>query len=135
MADGTTKPIELLEIGDLVLSFDEESGQMKPDRVTKLLRHPKEDTYLIINGHLRVTPIHPVLSKGEWKRIDSLEIGDTLTNARGEDIPIESIDIVKETVDVYNFEVNPYHTYIAGGIVVHNSKRFEQPPCDPLCDP
>ncbi|MFC1704535.1 hypothetical protein ACFL1E_07150 [Candidatus Omnitrophota bacterium] len=27
---------------------------------------------------------------------------------------------VREPTEVYNLEVNPYHTYVAGGIVAHN---------------
>lgn len=122
MGDGSFKAIEEVKVGDLVMAFDEKKSQMKPDKVKELLFHPKEEGYLIINGHLKVTPVHRVLSKGRWVEIGSLKVGDTLTNTQGEDAPIESIKVVNGPVDVYNFEVNPYHTYVAGGFIVHNAK-------------
>ena len=122
MADGSQKPIEDIKVGDIVLSFDENSGKMIPDRVSEIFHHPKESTYLIINGYLRVTPIHSVLSNGKWIPIGELSVGDPLTNSEGKDIDIENVIAVKELVDVYNFEVNPYHTYVAEGYVVHNRK-------------
>ncbi|MFH1232132.1 MAG: polymorphic toxin-type HINT domain-containing protein [Planctomycetota bacterium] len=122
MADGSSKPIEDIKVGDIVLAFDQESGEMKPDKVSEIFRHPKEDTYLVINGHLKVTPIHPVLSKGKWVSIGDLKVGDSLTNTEGKDVPIKTITVAKELVDIYNFEVNPYHTYVADGYIVHNRK-------------
>ncbi len=122
MADGSTKPIEKIKVGDMVSAFNETTQKMQPDKVTKLFRHPKEDTYLIVNGHLKVTPIHRVLSKGKWAQIGDLNVGDTLTNAMGKDVPIETIVTAKDSVEVYNFEVNPLHTYVAAGFVVHNRK-------------
>ena len=47
-------------------------------------------------------------------------MGDTLTNPKGEDVLIESIVRFNEPVNIYNFEVNPYHTYVANGIIAHN---------------
>lgn len=122
MADGTIKPIEKIVVGDNVLAYDQETKQMKPDKVTQIFQHDKEDIYLVINGELKVTPIHRFLSKGNWVEIGKLKVGETLTNPQGEDVAIKTIEVVKEKVDIYNFEVNPCHTYVAGGFVVHNRK-------------
>ena len=45
-------------------------------------------------------------------------------------IVIESIKTVEEPVTVYNFSVNPYQTYVADGVIVHNKPPIpsEQPP-------
>ena len=101
------------------MAFDEQSASLKPGTVSKLFQH-KTDEYLIINQHLKVTGNHPVYSKGRWVEVGRLKIGDALMNARGTPEPIASIQQVTGPVKVYNLEVNPYHTYIAGGIVVHN---------------
>ncbi|HOW35276.1 MAG TPA: polymorphic toxin-type HINT domain-containing protein [Candidatus Omnitrophota bacterium] len=122
MADGTQKPIENISVGDVVLAFDEETKQMKPDKVTEVFKHDQEDTFLIVNGHMKVTPIHRVLSKGAWTEIGKLKVGDTLTNTQGEDVAIQTIEVVNNKVNIYNFEVNPYHTYVADGVIVHNRK-------------
>ena len=120
MANGTQKPIEEIQVGDIVLAFNENTGQIEPDTTTEVFSNLKEDTYLIINRALKVTSFHPVLSKGKWVKIKDLEIGDTLTNTQGEEVAIFDIVEVKESVEVYNFETNPLHTYIANGFIVHN---------------
>jgi len=119
LVDGSFKPIEQVKVGDRIMAFDEKTRSLKPGTVSKLFQHDA-DAYLIINQHLKVTGNHPVYSKGKWVEIGRLKIGDTLMNARGKPEPIASIQQVTEPVKVYNLEVNPYHTYIAGGIVVHN---------------
>lgn len=39
MADGTTKPIEDIEIGDEVLAYDPQAGERRPRKVTHLWVH------------------------------------------------------------------------------------------------
>ncbi|MFC1704651.1 right-handed parallel beta-helix repeat-containing protein [Candidatus Omnitrophota bacterium] len=119
MSDGTQKPIEQVKVGDTVLAFDEETGEFKEDKVVEFFQHPAEE-YLIINEYLKVTKNHPVYSNGKWVEIGSLTIGDELFNRDSKPVRITSIKEVKEPTQVYNLEVNPYHTYVAGGIVAHN---------------
>jgi len=121
MADHTTRPIEKVKVGELILAFDETTKTLKEDKVKEFFEHDA-DEYLIVNGTLRVTANHPVYSNGKWTEIGKLKIGDTLLNAKGKEEPITSIQKIREKAKVYNLEVNPYHTYIAGGIVVHNKK-------------
>ena len=130
MSDGTIKLIEDMEVGDMVLAFDKKTKTMKPGKVSHVFDHEQEENYLIINNHLRVTQIHRVLSKGEFTEIGNLKVGDTLTSTKGEFIPITSIHEVKEPVDIFNFEVEPFHTYVAGGYIVHNRKEdpFQEVP-------
>jgi len=120
LADGTTKPIERIEAGDMVLAWDEASGELKPDAVRAVHDPIAADSYLIVNDLLRFTDTHPVLSHGEWVKAGELRVGDALTAADGNLVAIESIRTVLGPVTVYNFAVNPYGTYVADGIVVHN---------------
>lgn len=119
MSDGTTKPIETIKAGEKVLSYDFETKQFKPDKVTKVLRHVSEG-YWIVNGHLKVTPNHPVLSNGQWTQIGKLKTGDVLFGVNSQAQTIKTIERIPGKIKTYNIEVNPYHTYIAGGYVVHN---------------
>jgi len=119
MADGSTKPIEKVGKGESILAFDEATKELKPDKVKQTFRH-KTDQYLIVNGNLRVTENHPVYHNGKWVEIGTLKQGDSLLNSDGKTVPITSMTRVFHKAKVYNLEVNPYHTYIAGGIVVHN---------------
>jgi beta propeller repeat protein len=131
MTDGTTKPIEQVQVGDTVLAFDEATKELKPDKVGKVFKHTI-DQYLIINGQLEVTANHLVYSDGQWVEIGQLKIGDNLLNFQGKPEKITSIEIVKKVVQVYNLEITSYHTYIAGGVVVHN--KAEPPPKLPMVD-
>jgi len=126
LADGSFRPIEKLKVGDWVLAFDEKTKTLKKDKVKEFFEHETEE-YLIVNGHLRVTANHPVYSEGKWTEIGKLKVGDALLDHKGNPYPITSIQKVKEHVKVYNLEVNPYHTYIAGGVVVHNKAK-------PICE-
>lgn len=132
MANGKTIPIEQIKVGDQVASFDAVNKQLVKGAVKKLLRHQAKG-YLIINGRLKVTPEHRVYSDGKWKKIGSLKVGDNLFTSQGQ--PEKIIDIKKapEKAGVYNFHVQPFHTYIAGGYVVHNVKLDPLDPTEPPC--
>lgn len=119
MSDGSLKPIEQVKVGDAVMAFDEKTGSFKEDKVSEFFQHDA-DKYLIINDNFRVTPNHLVYSKGKWVEIGSLKIGDKLFNSEGKSDSITSMKEISQKVTVYNLEVNPYHTYVAGGFVVHN---------------
>lgn len=123
--DGTELPIEDIKKGMDVYAFDKESGELKVSKVSETFFHPKENTYLIINDDLLVTPNHPVLNNNKWVEIGELEEGDMLTDKDNNPIPINKIEEVKELSDVFNFEVEKYHTYVAQGIIVHNKNTEE----------
>jgi len=127
LADGSVKPIEEVVAGDLLLAFDEASGELKPDAVRGVHQGLTSDHHLVINDELRLTWIHPVLSAGEWVEVGRLHVGDALTAADGSEIVIESRQVVPGPVDVFNFEVDPLGTYVAGGVVVHNKKLPTKP--------
>ena len=119
MADGSTKDIETIKVGDTVIAFDQESGKNKSDEVVETFIH-EEDSYLLINNRIKATSNHPVFHKGRWVDIGLLNIGDELTKVDGSKEKITSIEKIKEPVMVYNLEVNPYHTYYADNILAHN---------------
>jgi len=125
MKQGTFKRIEDVQVGDTVLAYDESTQTLQEDQVKKTFVHTVQE-YLIVNGQLRVTPNHRVYSGGQWVEIGTLTIGHVLQEPGGKARVISSIQKVRETVDVYNLEVNPYHTYIADGVIVHNKKQEVQ---------
>lgn len=122
MADGTTKNIENIMSGDLVSTLKNESDDTSVSgKVIKTQNHIVSE-YRIINGTLRVTPEHRILVNGEWKTAGEIHVGDFLRGQKGQPVKVESIEIRHGLVKVYNFAVENYHTYIAGGIYVHNDK-------------
>ncbi|MBM3251820.1 MAG: prepilin-type N-terminal cleavage/methylation domain-containing protein [Candidatus Omnitrophica bacterium] len=129
MADGSLKPIEQIKVGDKVIAFDQDTEKFKEDKVTELFHH-KVNKYLIINDKIKVTNNHLVYSAGKWIEIGKLKVGDKLLNAEGKPEAITSIEKVSGDVFVYNFELNPYHAYVAGGIVAHNKKLIPISPIE-----
>jgi hypothetical protein len=122
MADGSKKPIEEIAVGDVVLAYDEKSGEMKPDRVKTVYEPADSPGYLVINGSLQLTMIHPVLTPDGFKEIGKLKVGDRLVGADQKEIEIASIERKGDHVTVYNFHTNPYQTYVANGVIVHNKE-------------
>ena len=134
MADGTKVAIENIKAGDEVLSYSFEDNKFVIDQVTHFFEHIV-DEYLIINGHLKVTPNHPVFVGGLWVEAGDLKQGDHLLNVDNQKEMIVSIDKIAQSVKVYNLEVNPTHTYIADNVVVHNKppSDWEAPCYDGVC--
>jgi len=128
MADGTTKPIEQIAVGDVVLAYDKATGEMKPDPVKRLHEPFTADSYLLVNGRLRITPTQPVFSDGRWLDMGDLRVGDTLTAANGSAVKIESLEVVEGPVTVYNFDVNPFETFVADGFIVHRKQTIVEGP-------
>jgi hypothetical protein len=124
LADGSLKPVEKIEKGDHVLSYDEITGRMGPSEVLKIHAPWKTDHYLVINGSIRVTETHPVLSQGTWVTTGELEVGSLMTGTDGLQVPVVSIRRVDEEALVYNFQVAA-GTYVAQDIVLHNKEDCE----------
>ena len=61
-------------------------------------------------------------TEGPWITKVNQQVYDKDNNP----IPISKIKEVNELSDVFNFEVEKYHTYVAEGIIVHN-KGIEDP--------
>src|SRR6185312_11581785 len=129
MADGTTRPIAAIREGDRVVSFDPATGELGTKRVTGVMVHEVKRVLVIESGDSRVvtTPEHPfyieggVFAAAGWLRRGDCAMrllgGAPLASAR-----ITSVQTEERTATVYNFEVEDWHTYIAGGFAVHNLK-------------
>lgn len=124
LADGTTKPVEKIEVGDRVLSFDLGEQRTVESEVLDVHRPYSTDVYYVINGRLRATESHPVLTRAGWTAVSELERGDLIRMDGDREAMVTSIEIVKETATVYNFQVAA-GTYIADGMIVHNKEDCE----------
>ena len=126
MADGTTKKIKDIREGDVVVSYDLESGKTSSETVSNLFIHPNTPGgYLVINGVLKVTPNHLIYSpsRDSWVKAESLAVGETLLNSAGERVNISSIEKVEGTNTVYNLGLpGPNHTFFTEDFLVHNHK-------------
>ncbi|MBO6629674.1 MAG: hypothetical protein JJ939_14760, partial [Alphaproteobacteria bacterium] len=142
MADGSSKPIEKIRAGDWVLSFDQ-SGNLQPGRVTSVFESATNNLLTLSNG-LVTTPGHPFLtSNGSFSPI--LEITSArlpVVDRAGNEIYVaakrmlnsgeEIVRVVgggamqsESLFPVFNFSVEGYQTYVAGGLRVHNTSILD----------
>ena len=117
------RAIETLEPGDLVVSFDDQ-GELHHAKVLKVHVHEGERVvrYRLWGGAvLDATPNHWVLNQfNAFVEIGTLGADDCLVDENGHLRPIvERSEFCRGTV--YNLTVEGHHTFIAGGIRVHNA--------------
>ena len=128
------KAIEKIRPGDKVLSADPETGRQEEKEVVRTF--VKETDILV---HLRIggeeivtTENHPFYVDGEgWVTAGELTEEDHVLDSEGRKLQVEEkyVEKLEESVKVYNFKVEEFHTYYVGdaGILVHN-KCWDDPP-------
>ena len=141
MADGTTKNIEDIVIGDKVVSYNEFTKSFEADEVTNtIIKHNSDDLVDIklSNGtQLGMRAYHPLLTTTGWKSLRPA-IAESLDDLHKE-VPLlcegdilvgldQTPSIIKvinrnfiENYDTYNITIAKNHNYIANGIVAHNA--------------
>ncbi|HEX6235791.1 MAG TPA: DNRLRE domain-containing protein [Acidimicrobiales bacterium] len=128
MADGSTKPIEDVEVGDRVVATDPETGESGSRRVTHVWVHDDTVVDLEVDGEVvTTTEDHQFWNDtdGEWQASEDLDPDDRLLTADGDTITVDGLDwSTAETTAAYNLTVDDLHTYyIAVGdesALVHN---------------
>lgn len=123
------KNIEDIQIGDVVLSYNEEIHQNEYSIVLQTMIHDvTEEIYdlYIEDEILTVTGIHRFYIRRkhniEWIPASDLHIGDYVLFADGNWHPIFKIKVRIRSLLVYNFEVSHNHNYYVGRnrILAHN---------------
>lgn len=122
LPNGKTKNIEDIATGDVIETLKSETDNTPVRGTVMKTQNHIVSEYLVINASLRVTAEHRILVNGQWKTAGDVRIGDTLRGQYGAPIAVHSLERHHELVKVYNFAVENYHTYIAGGVYVHNDK-------------
>jgi len=127
LADNSSLPIEQVRPGDMVLSYNEPTGNLEPALVLKTFKHQSRQ-HLVINKELKVTANHPLFVNGQWLDAGEIKIGDELLRQDGQTVVVLSVE--KEAGDflVYNLEVDKNHNYFAEGYLAHNKGE-----CVPDC--
>ncbi|MFF5639506.1 polymorphic toxin-type HINT domain-containing protein [Streptomyces sp. NPDC012825] len=139
MANGTTKPIEKVRVGDKVLAADPETGTVRSETVTAEIKG--QGTKRLVNlaidvdgpggtktARISATAGHPfwVAALGKWVDATDLRPDQMLQTNAGTYLRIDAIQ--RQTAlkaKVYNLTVSNLHTYyvLAGEtpVLVHNS--------------
>lgn len=134
MADGTTKPIVDVRIGDKVIATDPKTGKRGPRSVTAELLHRDNDLVdLEVSGPdgkavtIRTTSHHPFWddTAHSWVEAGRLTPGHTLRAADDSQVTLRGVRTRPGVAGMYNLTVADLHTYyvLAGKtpVLVHNS--------------
>ena len=124
--------IEDIEVGDWVIADDPTTpGEIEKRQVLQtFVRETDVLVDLHVDGEvISTTEEHPfwVADKG-WVEAEDLRVGDLLTTEDGIIIDIDWIGKREGDFEVYNFEVEDFHTYFVSDleVLVHNAN------CDPI---
>ncbi|MFD7315155.1 polymorphic toxin-type HINT domain-containing protein [Streptomyces sp. NPDC059883] len=139
LADGTSKPIEELKIGDKVLATDPETGETKAKTVTaeikgEGLKNLVKITFRVDSEQkgdsttsVTATNGHPfwVPELREWVDATDLHAGQWLQTSAGTRIQITAVNRWTQQATVHNLTIADLHTYYvlaaATPVLVHNS--------------
>ena len=131
LADGRTKPIEDVRVGDLVRAGDPRTGATRAEPVTALINHGGPhvmvDVGLAGGGVLRATDHHPFWDATRGDFVDAIDLatGDELLTADGHRAVVSSVTTRRADLVAYNLTVADLHTYyVLGGatpVLVHNA--------------
>ncbi|NQT12929.1 MAG: hypothetical protein HQ582_09275, partial [Planctomycetes bacterium] len=145
LAQPSTKDIEAIRVGDLVLAQDPETGENCAKRVTQVFRHTADHVRVleIAVGEesgtqtIRTTDNHPFWVPGQdWVDAGELRVGDPVLQSDGHTATITKSHREEHPrgVEVYNFEVEGFHTYFVAAnslnarpVLVHNKPKSYNP--------
>lgn len=129
LADGSTKPIGELKVGDLVAAGDPETGEVRGEVVSNVWVH-EDSLHLLSVGEESITTTedHPYwsITDQQWKRADQLEPGELLLTPSGGSVQTQGLTKAFGFVGLaYNLTVDRINTYyvLAGNapVLVHNT--------------
>lgn len=147
---GESKNIEDIEVGDIVLSWDERDEVMSAQQVLEIQTPLREGYYNLwfgTDGCLKLTDEHPLWvhkSPGDlgWcslapdmtkkaypylTKIGQIELGDSVMTDKKAWVKITGWDYVEGEIQTYNlWSIEKTHTYFAQGLLAHN--RAPKPP-------
>jgi len=142
LPDYSQKNIEDLTLADDVLTYniddisnikdknvlrnvqlDSMNGKISQSGIRNIWINPT-DSYLVINGELKVTKNHIIHFKRDnqyyFRFAEHLTIGDELMNDKEVYESVKSIEEIHEKTNVYNFELDKDNTYFAENYLVHH---------------
>lgn len=117
--------IDQVQIGDLVLAYDENSGRTGYYTVTATFTHldPLVIVLSVDGDQIETTPEHPFYAAaGEWIPAGELQIGDHIVKANGGSSMITAIVAIPQAQVMFNLTVIQAHTFYVGEgqWLVHN---------------
>ena len=121
------QPISTLQVGNLVLAYNQETGTTGAYTVTAVLvNDDPAQLHLTIDGEtLNTTPEHPfyTLLRG-WVAATALRVGDQVQREDGSYGAVEAVRLDPTSRRMYNLTVEGAHTFFVGEQrwLVHNAR-------------
>ena len=145
MEDDSYTNIEDIKIGDIVKSWNEDTGDINSSKVTKLLPSSHDDMIMLNFGDIEIknTFDHPYYVEGKgWcsykpeltiakhgiEKVKQLEVNDICykySNGTMDKITLNKIEEDLGEVQTYIFELEKDNTFFANNILVHNKRVVE----------
>jgi len=105
------------------IKYDKMNGKFSQSGIRNIWINPT-DSYLVINDKLKITKEHIIHFKRDnmyyFKYAKYLSIGDELFTDKDVYESVETIEEVKENINVYNFELDKDNTYFVENYLVHH---------------
>ncbi|MDE6491753.1 MAG: HINT domain-containing protein [Lactobacillus sp.] len=120
------KAIEDIQVGEQVLSYNEELGIFtNKDVVEKYVNETKELVHIhTAKEEIVCTPKHSILTDKGWKEAKDITEADSIQST-ADLVQVQSVETeqLPKSIKVYNLNVIGYHTYVIGDqqIIVHNA--------------
>ena len=122
-----TKPIEDIQIGELVWAYDEDTDTTALQPVVDVMENQTDHTISLYTEFevIETTATHPFYTHQGWKDASELTQGDKIITKNQNEIEIISTQFNYQPKKVYNFTVANFHTYFVGALawLVHNSQK------------
>jgi hypothetical protein len=140
MADGTTKRIKDVKVGDWVWAHDPETGETGPRQVIDTIIGDGEKQLVdieVLGDTITATDGHPfcVDDQGMWVEAGDLEPGDRLLLANGSRAVVDATVGRVAVQRVHNLTVDGIHTYYVtaddSSVLVHNQSCVPRPRVKP----
>ncbi|MEZ7159456.1 RHS repeat-associated core domain-containing protein [Streptomyces sp. MAD19A] len=138
LADGTTKPIEDVEVGEKVTVTDPVTGKTTVREVVSTIITEDDKRFVDISlatsdgvAVLAATTTHPFWSSSEsrWVEAGHLEPGMTVRTVEGAAVTVVGVRKYTERQRTYDLTISGIHTYyvLAGStaVLVHNDGGFD----------
>ncbi len=123
--------IQNVQIGDLVLTYNEKTGEEEYKPVIHMITTDQVKETLSIelsDGNIiKVTLEHLIYVDGHWIAAEKIQVGQTLYSL-GKNSKVVNVSVSKTKVKVYNLTVQDNHNYFVGKdrVLAHNISACEK---------
>lgn len=117
-----SKPIQDIQVGDSILSYNSKSKKLVKRKVASLKSHKNLVLeYITINHTISVSTNHILWINNFWQPARLLQIGDAMLSLGRKQIKVKSIKIGKIKSDWYDLQIQgEERNYFAESILAHN---------------